>query len=310
MSKTKLFRNLLGAGAFVATATAASAQQYAHEPYFEWPVVASQAYGLEMIAVRLNALEAIEPPYARDFIEVVEQMAKADFARFAGTLSERDRDLAADFQEVLAYFEEELEEGRNPASMLPTAREMLADAYDLLIDPALRETPEFKGIVAAQLMLGPIAEGYEEAVEGEVWAYTLGWSGLQRFKELWADLQSAASPQQLDEINQIVTFLDTIYDDPAPMIPWVGGNPEEAEAPAQLATGILEAVMNTAFFSGRDLPRLATHLAAVAGPGCEAYAVHNELLGTEIMMVVGDHYLGERTGMADLVMLFNPDLGG
>ncbi len=186
MSKIKLFRHLLGACAVTATATIASAQQYATEPYFEWPVVASQAYGLEMVAVRLNALEAIQPPYADDFIEVVEQMAKADFARFGGTLAGRDRDLAADLQEVLGAFEEALEEGDDPRYLLPTARELLADAYDLLIDPALRKTPEYKGIVAAQLMLGPIAEGYEEAVEGEVWAYTLGWSGLQRLKEIWA----------------------------------------------------------------------------------------------------------------------------
>ncbi|MGD9740780.1 MAG: hypothetical protein AB7O56_11875 [Bauldia sp.] len=304
-------RGAVAAGAFavaVPFATSSSAQ-YANEPFFEWTVVMSQAFGLEMAQIRVNVLDAIEGEVDPDLIEVVEQMAKGDWERFGGTLTERDPALAGELYEHLAAFEELLEEGESADYLIEPTRALLAQAYDLVIDPAIRETAAFKGGVMAQLLLaeGGVAEGFEEAAE-EIFAFSMGWGSLQRVKELWADVQGPATDDQKDEANQLLTILDTLYPTVNPPDPFVGFNPEEAEAPSQLFLGIIESATDASLYSGRDLARLSGHLVEVLTPACGQVEAGQIDLAKESFYATADHFLGETTGLADLLNLFAPEL--
>ncbi|MGV8838670.1 MAG: hypothetical protein ACWA6X_00035 [Bauldia sp.] len=307
----KAIRNLIAAGAFalaVPAATTASAQ-YTNEPFFGWTVVMSQGYGLEMATIRVNVLDAIEGPVDPDLIEVVEQMAKGDWERFGGTLAERDPALAEELFGYLAAFEEVLEEGESADDLIEPTRELLARAYDIVIDPAVRETPAYKGAIIAQLLLaeGGVAEGYEEAEE-EIFAYSMGWGALQRVKELWADIEGPLTADQKDEANQLLGILDALYPEAAPPEEWVGRNPEEAEAPSQLLMGLVETAADSTLYAGRDLARLAGHLADTVAPACAMIEAGNDALAREMFYPAADHFFGETTGLADLVNLFDPEI--
>ncbi|MCW5715111.1 MAG: hypothetical protein KIT43_11425 [Bauldia sp.] len=309
MSKT--IRNLLAASAFalaVPAATTASAQ-YTNEPFFDWTIVMSQGYGLEMALVRINVLEAIEGPVDPDLIEVVEQMAKGDWERFGGTLAARDPALARELHEYLEAFEEVLEDGDAADHLYEPTRALLAQAYDIVIDPAVRESPAYKGALIAQLLLaeGGVAEGYEEAEE-EIFAYSMGWGALQRVKELWADIQGPLTDGQKDEANQLFGILDALYPQAAPPEEWVGQNPEEAEAPSQLLMGLVEVAADASLYAGRDLGRLAAHLADTVAPSCAMIAAGDDALAKEAFYPAADHFFGETTGLADLVNLFDEEL--
>lgn len=306
-----IVRNAVAAGALalaVPFASTASAQ-YANEPFFEWTVVMSQAFGLEMAMIRVNVLDAIEGEVDPDLIEVVEQMAKGDWERFGGTLTERNPELAGELYEHLAAFEELLEEGQSADHLIEPTRALLTEAYDVVIDPAIRETAAFKGGVMAQLLLaeGGVAEGFEEAAE-EIFAFSMGWGSLQRVKELWADVQGPATDDQKDEANQLLTILDTLYPTVNPPDPFVGFNPEEAEAPSQLFLGIVESATDASLYSGRDLARLSGHLIEVISPACVEVEAGNMELAKESFYAAADHFLGETTGLADLLNLFSPEL--
>lgn len=307
----KPIRNLLAATAFVfavPAATTASAQ-YTNDPFFDWTIVMSQGYGLEMAMIRINVLDAIEGPVDPDLIEVVEQMAKGDWERFGGTLAARDPALAEELYGYLAAFEEVLEEGEPADELFEPTRALLAQAYDIVIDPAVRESPAYKGAIIAQLLLaeGGVAEGYEEAEE-EIFAYSMGWGTLQRVKELWADIEGPLTADQKDEANQLVGILDALYPQAAPPEEWVGQNPEEAEAPSQLLMGLVETAADANLYAGRDLGRLAGHLADTVASSCPLIAAGDDAVAKEAFYPAADHFFGETTGLADLVNLFDPEL--
>ena len=307
----KPVRNLLAATAFVfavPAATTASAQ-YTNDPFFDWTVVMSQGYGIEMAMIRIDVLDAIEGPVDPDLIEVVEQMAKGDWERFGGTLAARDPELAGELYEYLAAFEEVLEDGEPADDLFEPTRALLAQAYDIVIDPAIRESAAYKGAIIAQLLLaeGGVAEGYEEAEE-EIFAYSMGWGTLQRVKELWAEIEGPLTDGQKQEAGQLVGILDALYPQAAPPEEWVGQNPEEAEAPAQLLMGIVETAADANLYAGRDLGRLARHLADTVAPSCALIEAGDDALAREAFYPAADHFFGETTGLADLVNLFDPEI--
>ena len=297
-----------GLAGALTTATIASAQ-YTNEPFFEWTVMQSQAIGLERAMQRLRIVQALEPPFDDEFAEVVENLIGADFERFGGTLAERDDVLAEQLFDILGAIAEGVEDGEDVAELLPVATEMLSTAYDLVIPPDVQALPAFKGGIVAQLLLGEggVAEGLEEAFVEE-WEFANGWGATQRVKVLWADLEGLATPQQLADINEMIVAFDAIYPSPEPPGTFAGIDPEEAETPAQRMAGLLEAVLDTALYSGRDQVRLLRHLGDVAGRACESYETGNDGVGREIMYAVFDHYAGETTGLGALIGLFAPEV--
>ncbi len=294
---------LLASSAFaIALPLAGTASaQYATEPFFDRMTVQSQAYGLEMVGVRLTLVENFDEPPDEEFMELIEDMAGADLGRFEGTLAERNPELAASLREALETIEETFEDGGDAATLVPAARDLLAQAYDVVIDPSVQEMPDFKAAVLADLLLadGGVAEGYEEAIE-EVWAFSNGWAALQRVKVLWGEVAPLAAEQQRVDGEEMVVFLDSIYTSPMPPIPFFG-NPEEAEAPSHRLVGILEVVTDAGLYTGRDLGFLASHLSAELGPACDAYAAGNAVLGVEGVYTIRNHYRKHLRRLLDLV---------
>ena len=72
----------------------AVAQQYANSPFYEHTVDLSRAYGLESIGLRLDLAAAFKAPYDDELIETIEGVTGPVFARFEGTLEERNPELA------------------------------------------------------------------------------------------------------------------------------------------------------------------------------------------------------------------------
>jgi len=294
---------LLATSAFaIALPLAATANaQYTNNPFFDRMTIQSQAYGLELVSVRLTLVENFDEPPDEEFMELIEDMAGADLRRFEGTLAERNPELAANLREALEEIEEIFEDGGDAAALVPAARDLLAQAYDIVIDPGVQGLPDFKAGVLADLLLadGGVAEGYEDAVD-EIWAFSNGWAALQRVKVLWGEVAPLADEQQRIDGEEMVVFLDSIYPSMMPPMPFIG-NPEEAEGPSHRLVGILEVITDAGLYTGRDLGFLASHLAAELGPACDAYAAGNDVLGVEGVYTIRNHYRKNLRRLLDLV---------
>jgi hypothetical protein len=300
-----MLQRWLAIGTFAAALPLASvaSAQYTHDPFFERMLVQSQAFGLEMIGLRLSVVEHFETSPDDDFMELVEKILGRDYGRFAGTLESRNPTLAADLRAILEEIEETLEEGGNAAALVPPARELLAEAYDVVIEANIRAMPSFIGTVLADLLLADdgVAEAYEDAMEGEPWEYPNGWAALQRVKVLWAEVADMATDERREDVEEMIGFLDELYPSPDPANLPAAGDPEEAEAPAHRIVGILEEVVDAQLYSGRDLALLAGHLADVLAPACEAYAAGEDAVAVEGVYAVRDHYRKQLRRLLDLI---------
>lgn len=307
-----------GALAAALSTSSPAVGQYANEPFFEWTVLQSQAVGFELALQRLRIIDAVDQPYQIDFPEIVESLAASDYERFGGVLVELDYELALYLYNTLGGVAETVEEGGltdgpggavNVNSVVPVARELLLEAYDLVVPREIREQPAFKAGIMAQLLLGEggVAEGLEEAFV-ERWEYANGWSATQRVKALWAQLAPLATTQQQADVEEMIALLDEIYLSPRPPESFAGLDPEEAETPAQRLVGLLETIVDTALYSGRDQARLLNHLIELTGPACETYAAGDLRAAQVTIYAVADHYVGETTGLGSLIGLFAPEV--
>ncbi len=281
-----------GIALLVVAALGVGQAQYGYTPSFDWTVLQSQAYGLELVAQRLRVVEAFEAPLDEDLLEQVEAMLEEDAPRFLGTLAARDGALAAALVEALEAVEEAVEEGEDAHEAVGEARDLLERAYTALVPSAVRAAPAFVGALISDLSFGEggVAEGYEEAADGETYEFTSGWAALQRVKELWNEVAWAADARHRADIQEMLVFLDGVYPSAEPPDAIVG-SPEEAEAPAQRLVGLLEPVVDANLFAGRDMPALAAHLAQAIEPACAAYAAGDDARAQEIAIAVGDLYL-------------------
>jgi len=293
----------LGSVALPGVATA----QYAHAPFFDHPVELSQAYGLETIALKLDLASAFAAPYEDELIEGIEGMTGAPLARFAGTLAEKNADLADALSAALAEVAEAAEEGEDASEAIAEARELLDQAYAAVIPQALRNDPAFVGGIIITLLLAEegVAEGYEEAVEGqEPWEYPNGWVALQRVNVLWDEVKGAATEQHLADAQEMLDLLATLYPQATPPESVAGLNPEEAESPSQRLGGIVETVVDADLYPGRDLPRLSGHIAELTEAACALYPDRDEV-AAETIYAVHDLYAAH---LADVAGLFAPEL--
>lgn len=280
----------------VALFVSSAAAQYSRAPFFERTVVQSQAYGLELALQRLNALEAVEGEIDDDFLEVVEGFEE-DLPRFIGTLRGRDAQLAGELEEAVEALEETAETGAGLDEAIGTTRALLERAYGLVIPAEIRSDPAFTAALIVDLSLGEggVGEGYEEAVEGELAEYTMGYVAVDRVTELWGEIAAGASQQQRADVDEMLAYIGTLYPTAVIDAPIVG-NPEEAEAPVQRMIGVLEAVVDAELFPGRDLAALAAHLPEELAGACQAYEAGEDERALEVVIGVGHLY-------------FNADLG-
>jgi len=279
--------------------------QYAKSPFIDWSVEQSQAYGLEVIALRLKLAQHFAPPYDEELAEGFEKIGEINFARFRGTLEERDPELATALHTAIEEMLEVVEAGENAAKAAAAIEPLLARARDVVLSPEIRNDPAHKAAVMSKLLLadGGVAESYEEAIE-EVWEYPSGFFAMARVEEMWADIGGLATPQRHADVTEMLVFLRGLYPDAGPPASTAGWNPEEGEAPAHRIVGILEEVVGADLYPNRDFAAVARHMVTTTETACGLFAQDKEALGTEHLYAVHDDY----RGMRRLVNMFGPEL--
>ncbi len=304
-------RSFVAAAAIAAVASfvsGASAQEeaYTHAPFIENTQRQSQAFGLELVGLRLRLVDLFQPPIDINLVDEIVKLVATDYARFAGTLGQLDPGLNDNLFAVLSLIAQRVRDGEVAADLVPQARALLAQAYDLLIDPEIQATPEYKGALLADLLLGDggVAEGFEEGTV-QPWEYPAGWVALERVKVLWAEIEPLAEAEERDNGREMIAALDAILITPAPPANIMTQNREEAEAPAQRLVGIVERVVDASLYAGRDLGPMTVRLAEVTETACEAYAAGEVALGAEGIYAVRGLYRDYLDGTLSLLL---PDL--
>ena len=153
---------------------------------------------------------------------------------------------------------EAAEDGKDAAEPAEEVIRLTEEARGKLLPAAIAGTPAFQAALMASLLLdeGGVAEGYEEATEGEASAYAIGYFALQRVKALWQGLAGQASPRQSADVEAMLAMLDGLF--PSQEMPErLSPDPEQAEAPAQQLVGLLEGVADAELYLGRDLAAAA-----------------------------------------------------
>jgi hypothetical protein len=274
--------------------------QYANNPFFEHTKPLAFAYGAEMIGIRLAALTAIgDPP--EDFLEETEKTLTRDLPRFMGSLEAQDASLAQQLEAALGEVLETQDE-----DAIERARDLSQQAQDLLVPAELQRDPAFVGALMAKLLLADdgVAEGYEDAAEGDIWEYPNGWAALQRVKEMWEEVRPTAPEEIQFEIDDMLQFIDELYPSPVPPDEF-RGDPEEAEAPAHRIVGFLEETTDAFLYPGRDLGQLAGLTHRLVQGGCEAYEGGQARIGVERVTAANFYY---REYLRRLVDLLAPEL--
>ena len=281
-----------------AALTSVALAQYSGAPFFTQPLVQSQAFGIEMALQRLAALEVAGDLVQEDddWGEVIEGL-EADLGRFLGTLAATDAELAGAVEGAVEEVEEAYESGTGLADAIAEAREALTAASAAIIPADVKADPAFVAGLITDMSLGEIGvgEGYEEAIEDELPAYTLGYVALERVTALWNEIAGGANDQQRADVEEMLAFIGALY--PTPTIDEaIVGNPEEAEAPVHRIIGVLETIVDAELYPGRDMATLAGNLPEQLAGACEAYQAGDDALGKEITIAVGYRYLNADLG--------------
>ncbi len=265
--------------------------QFSEDPFFERPVLMSHGYGLEVMAGRLFAIEELDPVPA-EFVGEVEKLSWRDLPRFEGTLTERDAELAADFRAAIEALIIAADAGEPMAEHVATVRDLHARAYEVVIGEFADRPSYLAGVSADVLIMNDgVAEAYEDAAEGDLWEYPNGWGATQRIKEIWAQLEPLATPEQAADYQEMIDFIEeVVYPRATPPEGGIRGDPEEAEGATQRMIGILEVVVDVDLSPGRNLGNLNDSFLATTEAACEAYEAGNDMLGVEGIYAVRDPY--------------------
>jgi len=282
-------------------------QAQAPSPFRSNALELSQAFGLELIAARLNAIEALAGDYG-DYLEQAEKLLGRDMRRFAGSLASADAALAGELSAALQAVIDDVAAGRVADASITAAREAHARAYAALISDELRGSPGFVAMTVADLLLQDdgVAEAYEDAADDDLWEYPNGFGALERVKAVWADqLAGLASEQQVADFEEMIAFLETVVYPSVRPPAAITGDPEEAEGATQRMAGILESVSASDLFPARNLGLLAEQLADMLTIGCEAYAAGDAITAVESVYAVRNPY---RKNLRRLLDLIAPDI--
>lgn len=297
----KLTKSLLALGLTLVLTAPAFAQPVS--PFASHALALSQAFGLELIAARLNAIEALAGDYG-DYLEQAEKLLGRDFRRFGGTLAAADAALASELEAALAAVIDDVEAGRVASASVAAARAVHARAYAMVVPSAVRSSPGFIAMTTADLLLQDdgVAEAYEDAAEDDLWEFPNGYGALERVKAIWAqELSGSASPEQRADFEEMIEFLERVVYTSVRPPEAITGDPEEAEAATQRMTGILESVAGADLYPARNLGRLAQQLADVLEVGCSAYAAGNDRVAVEAVYAVRNPYRKNLRRLLDLI---------
>ena len=304
--------DLLTTAAFAAlllTPIAAAAQSsgYASAPFREHPVEVAQGAALERIDVAARALalkgaeedaededsDAADSGEAGDGEDEEEEEGGPldDFGLLRASLAAASPELEQRLGAAIAELLEAAEDGKDLGASSEEVVGLTQEARGKLLPPTVADAPGFRAALMASLLLdeGGVAEGFEEASEGEASAYTLGYVALQRVKALWEGLSGQASPQQAADVAAMFVLLDALFPT-AEMPEQISPDPEQAEAPAQQLVALLEGVADAELYLGRDLAAAMTVVNDVAAQGCAALAAGQAGLGVEKLRIAAAYY--------------------
>lgn len=271
-------------------------------PFYDDPLSLSQAFGLELIASKLHGIDALEGDYG-DYLEFAEDMAGQDYARFGGSLAALDAGLDTEFRAALQAVLDDVEAGTDATDSLATAWDVHGRVYEALL-PAETRTIGFIAMSLSDLLLESdgVAEAYEDAADGDLWAVPSGYGAQVRVEEVWfATLYHNASETQRADMQEMFDFLsEMVYPSVRPPDE-IRGNPEEAEGATQRAAGILEAISGDDLFPGRTLGRLANRLNELLAPACEAYAAGQDDIAIEFVYAARNPYRKHLRRLLDLI---------
>lgn len=303
---TKFIRHGVSAAAIAAVMAPAAAMAYTHEPFYTNPVELSRAYGMDIIAMKINLARQFDAPLHEELSEGLEGTLGAPLGRFEASLRAVNPEHADNLRAALEALAEAAEEGEEIGELADAAFAQLNAAYGALFTAELLNDPAFIGGAMVQLLLGEggVAEGYEEAAEeGEPWEYPNGWIALERVKSYWSAVGNLGTPEQMEDGEATITLMQSFYPTHEPPASVDGWNPEEVEAPAQRMAGIIEAVTDADLYPGRDHVRLLGLIGELTDSACAAIAA-GDAVGTEAIFPAFDLYDGEIRRIASL---FSPE---
>lgn len=278
--------------------------QFTHNPFFEETVALGHAHAAEIIGVRLSALAAFDE-VPEDLLEETEKTLTREFPRLHGSLRAVSPGLANDLQQALEVVLDLGEQGdvEALAPAIARAKQLARAAYSALVPAELAARPEFVGAVMAKLVVADdgVAEGFEDAAEGDIWEYPNGWAALQRVKQLWAGLKPLASDAQAFEIDDAIARMDDIFPTAAPPN-LQGADPEAGEDPGRQIVSTLEGVVDAFLYPERELGRVVTLVGDLVADGQAAYEAGNADIALERVLLAEFHYRENLRRLFDLLM--------
>lgn len=280
--------------------------EYTHKPFFDDLLLTSYAYGLEMVGQRLRIAKRFTPNINDPLAYQLKRMHGKNFDRFRGTLAERNSALEAELDGALGGVMDAINAGSNATAAIVKAEGLLAQAYDVVIDPAVQKDQIFTSAVLALLLLANdgIAEAYEDAVH-EIWGFPNGWASLQRIRVLYAAIEPLASADSRHDADEMFEEIEELYVTPVPPDPFTPEKAEDAEGVAHQLVAIIEKIVDANLYTGRDHEFLAEHLSGVVSGGCKDFAAGKDRIGTESIYAVLDHY---RTNISGPLEVLAPEV--
>lgn len=298
-----------------ALATSASAQQITerkNDPFYQWMVPQSQAFGLEMLGNRLAVAEAYPTPVPQGLVAELNKMATKDIGRFFGTLQQKNAGLAAQLKTAVDDVMKAVSGGQPAAAAVAKVKPLLAQARSLVIDPALQNNTQFRAAALTNVLMGEdgVSEGFEEAVKPTgPWQYPTSWAAYARAQVLWKELQPLAKGDTLVEGNLLLDNMKFLFTAGVqPKLPLPVEDQEELEALAAGMVTVLEGVADAHLYTGRDLAKHAQFLAEALAPACDDYAAGRDALAVERVYAVADQFTSETAGLAGAVSMMAPEV--
>lgn len=119
-------RHWIGAGAVtlvLGLATSADAQilERKHEPYYQYMLPISRAFGIEMLDARLRVAEAYTTALNNDLKQQLANMATKDLGRFYGTLQQKNAALATELKTAVDAVVKAINDGQSASALAARA---------------------------------------------------------------------------------------------------------------------------------------------------------------------------------------------